>query len=87
MTFLNLPTDDDETSNAVRLRHLGAMSTVLKYAPPRLRPETADPIRIHADLRYWRERAFSAETRLRVLETRVQTLAARSGAVRNSARD
>jgi hypothetical protein len=61
-----------------RLRHLGATSAVLKYAPPRLRPDTADREKVQADIAYWRERAFKAETRLRALETRIKNIAARA---------
>ncbi len=61
-----------------QLRHLGATAAVLKYAPPRLRPDTADNAKIQADIAYWRERAFKAETRLRALETRIKNIAARA---------
>lgn len=66
--------------NAVRHRLLGATDAVLKYAPRRLRLENGDEAiaRAQADARYWRERAFKAETRLRALETRVQQLARRA---------
>jgi hypothetical protein len=61
-------------------RHLGATADVLKYAPRRLRHDSGDEVvaRAVADARYWRERAFEAETKLRALETRVQQLAARA---------
>lgn len=63
-----------------RYRHLGATSAVLKYAPRRLRPESGDQAiaNAQADARYWRERAFEAETKLRALETRVRQLAKRA---------
>ena len=61
-------------------RHLGATAAVLKYAPPRLRPDTADNAKIEADTAYWRERAFKAETRLRALETRIKHIASRAHA-------
>ena len=66
--------------NAVHHRLLGATDAVLKYAPRRLRLENGDEAiaRAQADARYWRERAFKAETRLRALETRVQQLARRA---------
>lgn len=66
--------------NAVHHRHLGATTAVLKYAPRRLRPENGEEAiaRAQADARYWRERAFTAETKLRALETRVQQLARRA---------
>lgn len=65
---------------AMRYRHLGATSAVLKYAPRRLRPESGDQAiaNAQADARYWRERAFAAETKLRALETRVRHLATRA---------
>lgn len=68
----------EQSLSALRHRHLGAASAVLKYAPPRLRPD-ADAARAQADAAYWRERAFKAETRLRALETRLRRLAARAG--------
>ena len=71
-----------EPPHAVRLRHLGATTDVLKYAPPRLRAETVDRAKAQADIAYWRERAFKAETRLRALETRVHMLASRTQAGR-----
>jgi hypothetical protein len=61
-------------------RHLGATSAVLKYAPRRLRPDTADKAKVEADIAYWRQRAFKAETRLRALETRIKNIAARAQA-------
>lgn len=66
--------------NAAHHRLLGATDAVLKYAPRRLRLENGDEAiaRAQADARYWRERAFKAETRLRALETRVQQLARRA---------
>lgn len=66
--------------NAVSHRLLGATAAVLKYAPRRLRLEHGEEAiaRAQADARYWRERAFKAETRLRALETRVQQLARRA---------
>lgn len=66
--------------NAVRYRHLGATDAVLKYAPRRLRLDHGEEAiaRAQADARYWRERAFRAETKLRALETRVQQLARRA---------
>jgi len=67
-------------ANAVRTRHLGATAAVLKYAPRRLRPDSGDDsiARAQADAALWRRRAFNAETRLRVLETRLQSLATRA---------
>jgi hypothetical protein len=66
-------------ANAVRARHLGATAAVLKYAPRRLRPDSGDDalVRAQSDADRWRERAFKAETRLRMLETRLKSLAAR----------
>jgi len=67
-------------ANAVRHPRLGATAAVLKYAPRRLRPESGDQAiaNAQADARYWRERAFKAETKLRALETRVRQLASRA---------
>ncbi|WP_147292602.1 hypothetical protein [Undibacter mobilis] len=67
-------------ASAAHHRHLGATTAVLKYAPRRLRLENGDEAiaRAQADARYWRERAFKAETTLRALETRVQQLARRA---------
>ena len=64
----------------MRHRQLGATSAVLKYAPRRLRPESGDQAiaNAQADARYWRERAFAAETKLRALENRVRQLAKRA---------
>lgn len=79
MTFFNEPTDaPEQSSSPVHARHLGATSAVLKYAPPRLRPDAADNAKAQADIAYWRERAFKAETRLRALETRIKNIAARA---------
>ncbi len=66
--------------DAVQYRHLGATAAVLKYAPRRLRLDHGEEAiaRAQADARYWRERAFRAETKLRALETRVQQLARRA---------
>lgn len=66
-------------ASAVRARHLGATAAVLKYAPRRLRPDNGDDalVRAQSDADRWRERAFKAETRLRMLETRLKSLAAR----------
>jgi hypothetical protein len=65
---------------ATHLRHLGATTTVLKYAPRRLRPDSGNEAiaNAQADARYWRERAFKAETQLRALETRLRQLAAKA---------
>lgn len=83
MSFFSELTDViSEPPNAVRLRHLGATTDVLKYAPPRLRSETVDRAKAQADIAYWRERAFKAETKLRALETRVHWLAGRAQGVR-----
>lgn len=83
---MSLFSDQPETDsfapprNAAHHRLLGATDAVLKYAPRRLRLENGDEAiaRAQADARYWRERAFKAETRLRALETRVQQLARRA---------
>ncbi|MBI1202197.1 MAG: hypothetical protein GC182_06765 [Rhodopseudomonas sp.] len=80
--FSDLSETIAEPPQAVRLRHLGATTDVLKYAPPRLRAETIDRAKAQADIAYWRERAFKAETKLRTLETRVHWLAGRAQGVR-----
>jgi hypothetical protein len=68
-----------QSPSPVRLRHLGATSDVLKYAPRRLRGDTTtNASKAQADIAYWRERTFKAETRLRALETRLRSLAART---------
>ena len=74
---LNLPVEGLPRDD-VRARHLGATTAVLKYAPRRLRPDAAEDAKAQADIAYWRERAFKAETRLRALETRVRHLAAKA---------
>jgi uncharacterized small protein (DUF1192 family) len=65
---------------AARASPIGATAAVLKYAPRRLRPESGDDAAAQAQAQaaYWRERAFKAETRLRALETRLQSLARRT---------
>lgn len=65
--------------NAAQTRHLGATAAVLKYAPRRLRPDSGVEAldKAQADVDLWRRRAFQAETRLRALETRLKSLAAR----------
>ena len=67
-------------ASVARARHLGATATVMRYAPRRLRPNGGDPalVQAEADAAYWRRRAFKAETELRALETRLQSLAARA---------
>lgn len=65
--------------------HIGAgsdgdISEVLKYAPTKLRPRrnTDERLsRLEAETRYWRERACSAEVRVKSLETSIQSIAAR----------
>lgn len=78
--FSDLPELVPPPHNAIQHRHLGATAAVLKYAPRRLRLENGDEAiaRAQTDARYWRERAFKAETKLRALETRVQQLARRA---------
>jgi hypothetical protein len=76
--FIDAPVPPPQT--APMQRHLGATAAVMKYAPPRLRPDTADKAKIEADTAYWRERAFKAETRLRALETRIKHIASRAHA-------
>lgn len=65
---------------SARPSNLGATAAVLRYAPPRLRPDTGDSAAAQAQAKaaYWRQRAFKAETRLRALETRLQHLARRT---------
>jgi len=65
--------------SAAQTRHLGATAAVLKYAPRRLRPDSGVEAldKAQADVDLWRRRAFRAETRLRALETRLKSLAAR----------
>lgn len=81
MAFFEDPTvvPLEPPATAVRTRHLGATVAVLKYAPRRLRPDNGDDalVKAQSDADRWRERAFKAETRLRMLETRLQSLAAR----------
>lgn len=58
----------------------GDISEVLKYAPMKLRPRrNADErlSRLEADNKYWRERACSAEVRVKSLETSIQNIATR----------
>ena len=76
--FSDSPVRVPPPANATR--HLGATAAVLKYAPRRLRPDNGDQAiaKAQGDARYWRERAFAAETKLRALETRVQQLARRA---------
>lgn len=80
LAFFNDSIDLPLPRSAVHERLLGATADVLKYAPRRLRHDSGDQVvaRAVADARYWRERAFKAETRLRALETRVQQLASRA---------
>lgn len=54
----------------------GAISEVLKYAPLRLRPRRNGDDRLSAE-KYWRERAFQAEVRVKFLENSIQRIAAR----------
>lgn len=75
---IDLIDEIEQSLSSIRQRHLGATSAVLQYAPRRLRADASDAAKAQADIAYWRERAFKAETRLRALETRVQSLAARS---------
>lgn len=78
----DLISEIERSLSSVRERHLGATADVLKYAPRRLRPDMSGnaAARDQAEIAYWRERAFKAETRLRALETRVQHISARTRA-------
>ena len=62
--------------NDVRLRHLGATSAVLKYAPPRLRAAAVASAEGESEIAYWRARALRAEAQLVTLEARIRRLAA-----------
>lgn len=60
--------------------NVGDISEVLKYAPVRVRPRrNADERlnRLEAETRYWRERACSAEVRVKSLEASIQSIAHR----------
>lgn len=82
MGFFKELTAEMERAPAVRVSSGadGDISEVLKYAPTRLRPRrSADDRlnRLEAETKYWRERACSAEVRVRSLETSIQSLASR----------
>lgn len=62
--------------NDVQLRHLGATSAVLKYAPPRLRAAALASAKDESEVAYWRQRAYRAEAQLVTLEARIRRLAA-----------
>lgn len=55
----------------------GATSTVLMYAPRRLRADRPDALqKAEGEIAYWRARACRAEARLMTLEARIRRIAA-----------
>jgi hypothetical protein len=80
MGFFKELTAEIDRAPAVRLGADGDISEVLKYAPNRLRPRrnAEDRLsRLEAETKYWRERAWMAEVRVKSLETSIQSIASR----------
>jgi hypothetical protein len=80
MGFFKDLTAEIDRAPPVRLGADGDISEVLKYAPTRLRPRrnAEDRLnRLEAETKYWRERACSAEVRVKSLETSIQSIASR----------
>ncbi len=77
--FKELTAEMDRTPVMPRATvNIGDVSEVLKYAPTRLRPRRGPDERVsrlEAETRYWRERACSAEVRVKSLETSIQSIA------------
>jgi hypothetical protein len=75
--FQELTAEIDRTpAKRIEAAAPGAISEVLKYAPLRLRPRRNGEDRLNAE-KYWRERAFQAEVRVKFLENSIQRIAAR----------
>ena len=77
MAFFNeLIRNIEQAPAGERSRTPAHLSTVLQYAPRRLRADTAEPASTpETEIAYWRARAYRAEARFVSLEARVRRIA------------